>query len=65
MMTLELKQVATVEGPSVAFLTNAHEQLAGHVKMVMEELVKKRPVAGFVVVMHNDGADCTVEKLHQ
>ena len=64
---LELKQVATVKGPSVGFLTNAHEQLAGYVKtrMAMEELDKRRPVAGFVVVTYNDGADYVVEKLRQ
>ena len=64
---LELKQVATVEGPSVDFLTNTHEQLAGYVKtrMAMEELDKRRPVAGFVVVTYNDGANYVVEKLRQ
>mmetsp|Transcript_6783 Transcript_6783/g.18959 ORF Transcript_6783/g.18959 Transcript_6783/m.18959 type:complete len:637 (-) Transcript_6783:946-2856(-) len=64
---LELKQVASEAPPTAAFISKAHEQLAGYVetRQLMEIAGKGRPVAGFVVVMHNDGAAYIVEKLRQ
>lgn len=62
---LELKQVASATPPAKAFITKAHEQLAGYVqtRREMEVVGKKRPVAGFVVIMYNDGDKYVVEKL--
>ena len=60
---LELKQVQ--KPPTAAFITKAHEQLSGYVetRRAMEAVAHKRPVAGFVVIMYNDGAAYVVEKL--
>jgi hypothetical protein len=60
---LELKQVQ--DTPTATFLRKAHEQLSGYIKTrrAMEEVANRRPVAGFVVVMCNDGASYVVEKL--
>lgn len=64
-MILELKQVATVEEPTQAFIQGAHNQLTGYVKTrrEMEKAGKNRPVAGFLVVMYNNGDGYVVEKL--
>lgn len=57
---LELKQVQ--KAPSPAFITNAHGQLSAYVqtRRAMEAVAKQRPVAGFVVIMCNNGADHVV-----
>lgn len=62
---LELKQVATATVPTPAFIQEAHNQLTGYVqtRREMEKAGENRPVAGFLVVMYNDGASYVVEKL--
>lgn len=65
-VVLELKQVPSEAAPPEAFIANAHEQLAGYVetRRLMEAAGRKaRAVAGFVVIMYNDGASYIVEKL--
>eukprot|EP00980_Cylindrotheca_fusiformis_P022425 scaffold9290_cov107-Cylindrotheca_fusiformis.AAC.3 len=64
---LELKQLASATPPSTAFLSMAHGQLSGYVetRKNMEKVGEGRPVAGFVVVMYDDGAAYVVEKLRQ
>ena len=65
-VVLELKQAVSEAAPAAAFIANAHKQLRGYVetRRQMEAAGRKRPVAGFVVIMHNDGASYIVEKLH-
>jgi hypothetical protein len=60
---LELKQYRG--DPTEIFMKNAHNQLAGYVRIreKMENLGNKRPVAGFVVIMCNNGDGFVVEKL--
>ena len=64
---LELKQVAPPNVPPQSLVEKAHEQLKGYVKTRREMEAAAhhadRPVAGFVVIMYNDGADYIVEKL--
>ncbi|KAL3905427.1 MAG: hypothetical protein SGILL_009681, partial [Bacillariaceae sp.] len=64
---LELKQVASETPPTADFVSKAQEQLAGYVKtrQAMEEAGKGRAVAGFVVIMYDNGAGYVVEKLRQ
>lgn len=66
-LLLELKQKPTTAGPSSAEMTNYHRQLHKY----MEELVQsenvnpapvRRRVAGFVVVMYNNGKSFKVER---
>ena len=61
-VVLELKQ--TKDAPGSTFLNDAHEQLAGyiHTRRGMEAMSKKRPVAGFVVIMYENGAKYVVQK---
>lgn len=64
-VVLELKQVPE-DAPTEAFIAKAHEQLARCVetRLQMEtETGRNRPVAGFVVIMYNDGASYVVQKL--
>jgi hypothetical protein len=63
---LELKQGSTRIGPSELEMGKHHIQLAayGNTRRDMENSGNKnRPVAGFVVAMHNNGQSCVVEKL--
>ena len=59
---LELKQ--TKDAPGSTFLSDAHKQLAGYIytRFGMEAISKKRPVAGFVVIMYKNGAKYVVQK---
>ena len=62
---LELKQVPE-DAPTEAFIAKAHEQLARYVEIRLQmetETGQHRPVAGFVVIMYNDGASYVVQKL--
>ena len=65
-VVLDLKQVPNGD-PTSDFIANAHRQLAGYVDvwLQMESAGRKRPVAGFVVIMYNDGASYVVEKLRE
>ena len=61
---LELKQCK--DSPTRNFLDNSHGQLAGYVRTrdrMEKKTEKPRPVAGFVVVMCNNGVGFVVEKL--
>ena len=62
---LELKQVATATELTQAFIQRAHDQLTEYVqtRREMEKAGENRPVAGFLVVMYNDGDSYVVEKL--
>ena len=64
---LELKQVASKTPPTADFVSKAQEQLAGYVKtrQAMEDAGKGRAVAGFVVIMYDNGAGFVVQKLSQ
>ena len=64
---LELKQVASETPPTADYVSKAQEQLAGYVKtrQAMEEAGKGRAVAGFVVIMYDNGAGYVVQKLRQ
>ena len=64
---LELKQVASETPPTADFVSKAQEQLAGYVKtrQAMEKAGKGRAVAGFVVIMYDNGAGYVVQKLRQ
>ena len=64
-VVLELKQVPD-DAPTEAFIAKAHEQLARYVEIRLQmetETGRNRPVAGFVVIMYNDGASYVVQKL--
>ena len=63
-VVLELRQIS--EGaPSAALIAKAHEQLAQYVgaRLQMEAAGRKRPVAGFVLIMYDDGASYVVQKM--
>jgi hypothetical protein len=62
---LELKQLPGGAGPTRIQMNNYSKQLCGYVKArrTMELQGKRRPVAGFVVVMYDSGRSYVVEKL--
>jgi hypothetical protein len=65
LVILELKKINGSEPPEEAQKGKYHKQLRGYVKTrnQMEAKGKKRPVAGFIVVLYDNGQHYIVEKL--